>query len=480
MAKGLNIKSILLLGSLSVLGIFSTLTDDAFAAVPQFDTFVAADPDNGDLVYSVGDTLTINFDIATNATGGGTMTTAEINANFTFASPDISGGGTTYTGLWSADSTSLTITITGLGNVPVISSTTVQGAGTTTIADADGGNTDLINVGADTATLSGNFGVDILGGGDCSKDCTHPTLGVDYDGKRWVEDGFVYNGRATDVEYFFTPYPLLKVNVGEENVATFKIYENQGPWNIKHFEFGFGLGKGEYMISSNAKIIWDKDWEGKETLTVYDPENVLQNVRLDTDVGQCNEALTDDNCLIVTIYHTFRAPLDFNIVGTQVWDERKNSWQNFYNHGIEIEGKSLNPLKKVQAMDNQGYLHTLTIYDKTHVIDEMGNTWHLKDGFWIKDYEPAKKIIDDISSHGYDRNHAFFSIYKSGQAMIAEDTLDQILLGQTLQKDNPGFETIQYNIVDRSNDIELQKRIIEESLKAEKVSEQKFSKKNHP
>jgi len=125
------------------------------------------------------------------------------------------------------------------------------------------------------------------GGGSCGVDCIGPTLGVNSDGKRLVDDGFSYNGKSVDVQYFYTPYPLVTVNVGEQNVAEFKIYENRGPDNIRHFELAFGLASGESIGMSKAVINWDKSFDGIETVTLDDPENVLETIIVNTFEGSC-------------------------------------------------------------------------------------------------------------------------------------------------------------------------------------------------
>jgi hypothetical protein len=116
-------------------------------------------------------------------------------------------------------------------------------------------------------------------GGGC-ENCEAPTLGVNSQSKRIVENGFTYNGKPTDAERFFTPYPLITATVGKQNTAVFKIYEDKGPENIKHFSFAFGLSKDQIISESKAMIELDIDHEGIETVTVTDPENALDNISL--------------------------------------------------------------------------------------------------------------------------------------------------------------------------------------------------------
>jgi len=237
------------------------------------------------------------------------------------------------------------------------------------------------------------------GGGSGCNDCEAPTLGIDKSGQRLVSNGFTYNSHSVDVERFFTPYPLIKANVGQTNKADFKIYENEGPENIKHFSFAFGLGKDQIISESKAMIELDIDWDGTETVTVTDPENALDNVKVETYTISCEGDVQID-CLGVTIYHTFRAPLDFNIVATDVWDNSRNSWQNYYNHGIEVVGKSLNPAKEYDGI-NKGHIYHLTETSKTTAVDEFGNSWSMKYGLWNMDYiknynNPVILSLNDI------------------------------------------------------------------------------------
>jgi len=259
-------------------------------------------------------------------------------------------------------------------------------------------------------------------GSGCPGDCQAPTLGVNSEGNRIVTNGFTYNGKPTDVERFYTPYPLITVDVGKQNKAVFKIYENYGPQNIRHFSFAFGLGGDQVISQSKAMIELDIDFDGTETVTITDPENALDNVRVRTSTGNCNVDSSTE-CLIVTIDHRFRTQLDFNIVATDVWDTRLNSWQNYYNDGIEVVGESLNPPKQYTGI-HDGHLITITEIGTNTAIDQQGNTWTL-DKTWNMNYVPNGKIDDGITTHGFDRNHKAFSYYKHGQTLLAQQTLDE-------------------------------------------------------
>jgi len=407
---------------LFMIGFAPNLTQDAFAA-SGISSAVANDPDDGDTVYSVGDTVTITFPAATNATASGTMTNAEIIANFTWTTADVDSD--TLTGTWDGASTILTILVNAIAGVdPPLPDTDPVNYQVRTGKLGYLNDTEFT---AATVTLTGDFGLFVAvtssNGSGCEGDCQPPTLGLDKNSRRVVDNGFSYNGKSVDVERYFTPYPLVTVQTGKQNVAEFKIYENMGPDSISHFELAFGLASGESIGMSKAVINWDKTFDGIETITLDDPENVLDSIKVTTTEGSCSDEL-QQKCLIVKVVHTFRAPLDFNMLGTNVWDAKRNAWQNYYNHGIEVVGESLNPPKEYDGI-NKGQIYHLTETSKTSAVDEFGNSWSLKYGVWAMDYIPNEKIIDGITKHGIDRNNAWFNFYKQGQELYAKEVLEQ-------------------------------------------------------
>ncbi len=304
-----------------------------------------------------------------------------------------------------------------------------------------------------------------FGSGDCTGDCVPPTLGLDSKGTRWVNEGFSYNGNPVDVELFFTPYPLITTKVGVVNTAVFKIFEDGGPDEIRHLDLAFGLANGQILADSRASIEWDRTWDRVETVKVVDPEHSLKDVKVEATEGPCkSEDVLKNDCLIVVIYHTFAAPLEFNIVGTNVWDEKRNAWQNYYNHGVEIIGESMNGPKQYLGI-HHGNVLVLTETGKNNAVDEEGNTWTF-DKEWLMDYIPKGKIVDQVSKyHGIDRDHAYFDIYKKGQIIVAEYTLAEIM-EKTRSIDSPYEKEFVHKTLDldlvtqKIAGIELQRALI--------------------
>jgi len=298
---------------------------------------------------------------------------------------------------------------------------------------------------------------------------TGATLGVNKDGTRLVDDGFSYNGKSIDVERYFTPYPLVTVQVGKQNVAEFKIYHYEDLDKISHFELAFGLAKGESIGMSKAVINWDKSFYGIETVTLVDPENALENIKVTTSEGSCSDEM-EITCLIVKIVHTFRAPLDFHMLGTNVWDDKRNAWQNYFNHGIEVVGESLNPPKIYDGI-NKGHIYHLTETGRNTSVDEFGNAWTF-DITWKMDYISKGMIIDGVSQHGIDRSNAWFNAYIQGQELLAQEALDQLCSSCSDKKFAEINDIFSYDFSKRNDkllDLELKNKMIFESERAQKI-----------
>lgn len=302
------------------------------------------------------------------------------------------------------------------------------------------------------------------GGDGCKGDCSPPTLGVDDTYRRFVDGGFSYNDHPVDVELFYTHYPLVTVNVGQKNKAVLKIYEDSGADKVEHIELAFGLAKGQILDESKAAIIIDLQ-QGSKKVSTFDPENVLQDVQIETNTTRCGSFVSAE-CLVVTIYHTFRAPLDFNIVATDVWDIQKNAWQNYYNDGILVVGDSLNPPKTHMAI-HKGHQILITETGKDTAVDDEGNTWTFYKA-WVRDYKPQKKI-DAITSHGYNRIHDEFPLYKKEQEKLAQYILEEILVGKKIYDEPKSPKTIDFEYITRQENKELQFAKTYEIVRAQDV-----------
>src|SRR3970282_390531 len=255
-----------------------------------------------------------------------------------------------------------------------------------------------------------------------------PTLGSDRYGNNYVDNGFTFNDFTADVEELKTHMPLQTLNVGELNTAVLKIYDNRGAGKIEHVELAFGLIKKQHVSESSNKITWEQDFKGTQSIIMKDPDNMLM------DVNALGEA--DGKIMKITFNFAFREPMEQSKIGVTVWDQDRHSKTFYFNDGIEVVGKSLNPPKIVTILDNRGYPVTLTMTGKNTGIDEEGNIG-THNSPWIKLSQPVAdqlphENLDPVSAHGFDRMNSMFDSYKNVQAQEAQKKLMEILGGHNI------------------------------------------------
>ena len=274
------------------------------------------------------------------------------------------------------------------------------------------------------------------GGGGCSN-CTPPTLGLNKNGdRRMVDGGFTCNGQTIDVENYYTDFPTITNAVGERLQCTFIIYEDTHADNVRHFEFAVGKRVGDAMSEEQGKIVWDRNHLLVETVT-YDSE-LFRNVYVLSSLGKCLDASTTATCLKLELSATPKMPLVNDIiVKTNVWDDRRNAKQNFYNDGIDFVGYTENPLPYFNVLDGRNGVTTIyttdfTLEDQEHAIDMYGNTWTLINNIWNKDYV-APDMSCTVSTYiGYDRTCPEFATMKEGQALMAQQYFDSSKIQSTV------------------------------------------------
>src|SRR3970040_148078 len=194
-----------------------------------------------------------------------------------------------------------------------------------------------------------------------------PTLGRDRYGNNYVDNGFTFNDFTADVEELKTHMPLQTLNVGELNTAVLKIYDNRGAGKVEHVELAFGLNNKQHVSESSNTITWEQNFKGTQSIIMKDPDNMLM------DVNALGEA--DGKIMKITFNFAFKEPMEKSRIGVTVWDEDRHRKTFYFNDGIEVVGKSLNPPKIVTIIDDRGYPVTLTMTGENTGIDEEGNIW---------------------------------------------------------------------------------------------------------
>ena len=141
--------------------------NNAYAEHPSITSYVANDPDDGDTVYSDGDTITINLSGAGNVTVGVITDNTDITGNFTFPIDDPLAGAT-FTGEWVTTS-QLLITLTSIGtNTLVVGTSTVDPSAGNNIGGPNPNDNTVMTSADPDVLLSGDFGLFVAAstGGD--------------------------------------------------------------------------------------------------------------------------------------------------------------------------------------------------------------------------------------------------------------------------------------------------------------------------
>lgn len=336
------------------------------------------------------------------------------------------------------------------------------------------------------------FAAQVASGGNECDDCTPPTIGITESGARKVSNGFSYNSLAADVGRFFTPYERITVQVGEENTARIKVYDDNGPDGVSHVSLAFGLRSGQVISESTAAIAWDRSHDGSTSVTITDPNNVLdsETVQVDSAEVSCSAA-SSEMCLQISIRHTFRAPPEFDMVGVDVWDADRNAWQNYFNHGVRVEGESLNELPGVLVNDG-----TLRLYPisqgagDTVMTDGDGMLYVLSPDDWYLPMTNASALYrvadesmwiqadpDAEPSSGYDRFDPRFADLLDAQELEALETLALMTRGSITNPEFGAPAPFAYHhqsYKDRADDAALQQAMLAEQIRAALLYQELF------
>ena len=197
---------------------------------------------------------------------------------------------------------------------------------------------------------------------------TPPTLGVNTNSNiLQVEGGFTCNNQTVDVNYWFTPFPQISLNVGDKLVCDFKIFDEHNGWdNVAHFDFALGKQVGETMSTEYGKLSLDIDQVTREQTVTFDESEFYNVVFVASEEPVICLEGQDAECLAVHLEFNSRIPFtDDKVVGTQVWNYQRSVWSNYYNEGIEVVGDTMNELPIYSLAGRDGKLYDIQLTDKT-------------------------------------------------------------------------------------------------------------------
>ncbi len=386
-------------------------------AQPSIASYVANDPDGGDAVFSNGDTITINTDVATNATVAVITEPLFVTANFTFAAPDPLDGltfTTDWTAEWTTDS-SLVITFINIGNVAVVSTTTVIVTGGNTIGDQTADDAGMTGA-ADT--LSGDFGLKKKTGGDIAG--IPPSYSTAF-----AENEYPISIGDTKFkrEQLAFAVPTTVIETGKPVQVNVLVYDDFGPTYIAQVELYTNInGLFRDVSHSDTHIVYKKgsptiisDPNGFFSVVVLNSSVVNQKLQLTYEITFAKEMEKSDiivqatdwfnNVGILTVidaWQIIQAPTVIETTETSTDEPTDGSVLG------EIKIKSLNVEKTSYEKDEEilffgtvdgykfGTVVTITIHNPSNSFLTLISTFPDKDGY----YEAKIKIDSKFKTDG--------------------------------------------------------------------------------
>ena len=211
--------------------------------------------------------------------------------------------------------------------------------------------------------------------GGSSGDTTPSTLGLS-NGVRMVEDGFSFNGKSVNVEDYHTEFPLTSVLVGFSNTVEMKIYENGGLSKINRVQFGLGVKEtGTPLSQSEVIVLINLHHNGTSVESIGYEGNtkllVLNKTNVDLSIVPC-KANSFAECLLASLTYTYREGPLYNTLVVNTMDDRRNTWNYYFNDGVKVIGSMNPPLTETIFVKNgkqdTGVHMTLTRIDKINDI----------------------------------------------------------------------------------------------------------------
>lgn len=184
----------------------------------------------------------------------------------------------------------------------------------------------------------------------CRRDCEAPTLGVTYEGKQIVDNGFTINGRSFNVDELTQTLPTTKVRTGEIVKIQLVVFENSGGEFLK----GTSLSIGDYADDQHVNILstvsfdqnfvallkspLSQDSDISKTTTITDPNGFLKDVMVKTSE-------VDSYRTAIDILFRVTKPIDTSDIIVKTIDAKKNSRTNVFHDALSVTGKQIVEVK---------------------------------------------------------------------------------------------------------------------------------------
>lgn len=314
--------------------------------------------------------------------------------------------------------------------------------------------------------------------GSSNQHNTRPTFGLDHSSNiKLVDDGFTFNENSFDITgNFWTPFEIQTINIGEQNTFSAKVYVDK-QLQIQEFLFGIpALGEahnaelGIEVYYNSAGSIINVNMVQKTDIIDADSIVVTHNKSL------CTPLDTIERCDTTTISMKFLEPLKDDVMAIKAIDFKGRNQITYLNDGFDISGDSLNPMNIKMIPGPEKYEGLI----KVTKIEKYSNYWIAQDGriFESNDSEHFEILYlpsaqrDDPNNTVMNRMHSNFAELKQYEIDMAITILDKLCSSCNDEHFGEIFNTFAYEypaLTLRSDNSELQKLLVSENLRAQKI-----------
>ncbi|MGY5146512.1 MAG: YncE family protein [Candidatus Nitrosopumilus sp. bin_7KS] len=247
---------------------------------------------------------------------------------------------------------------------------------------------------ATTTSDSGGSG----GGNSDQRHKTKPTFGLDHNTNRLlIEGGFSFNGKSHDItDNFWTPFEEQEVKVGTMNTFASKVYADK-QLRVQEFLFGIPNVGDAHKAELGVEIHYGYDGSIENVKVIQKTGIVDDSIKVITQKSKCRGDDDVKRCVTTLLTMKFLEPLQDKVMAIKAIDFKGRYNITYLNEGLDISGKSLNPMKVKTIPDPQRFVGLVDVTQ----TEKYSNVWVAKDGreFLMNDFGTFIQINRSVEHH---------------------------------------------------------------------------------
>jgi len=176
---------------------------------------------------------------------------------------------------------------------------------------------------------------------------TRPTFGLDHKTNSKVVDyGFKLNDQRFSIDdNFHTPFEQKIIDVGKTYSFEATVFSKQGLL-VQEFLFGIPSVGEAHMAEVGVEVWFDNLGQIQMIKVIQDSGVIDENEIVAThEKTKCKSIENEENCDSTKIEVVFLEPLQDKIMAIKAIDSKNRYQITYLNEGIDVSGKSLNPMK---------------------------------------------------------------------------------------------------------------------------------------